>query len=110
MTAKGHPRSISTPAVEHGNLMLAETALGMGFVPLGEALALTVLAVEEAPGSAEPLHGCGLLHRPFLVVRARRALARPTAAVHGGFRVVGCAYASALTARASRHSVGSGPA
>jgi hypothetical protein len=51
LTAQGHPRAIFQRAIDHGNLMGAEMAArAMGRVSLQESLALTVLAVEKAPG------------------------------------------------------------
>ena len=51
MTAQGHPRAIFNRAIENGNVLAAEmTARELGRITLEEALALTVLVVEKAPG------------------------------------------------------------
>jgi hypothetical protein len=51
VTSQGHARSTFKRAIERGNLPVAEvTAREMGHVWLADALALTVLAVERAPG------------------------------------------------------------
>jgi hypothetical protein len=50
LTAQGHPRSIFQRAIEHGNLLAAETtARELGRITLAESLALTALAVQKAP-------------------------------------------------------------
>jgi hypothetical protein len=51
VTSQGSPRSTFKRAIERGNLAVAEvTAREMGHIWLTDALALTVLAVETAPG------------------------------------------------------------
>jgi hypothetical protein len=51
MTAQGSSRSVFKRAIERGNLPIAEmTAREMGHIWLADALSLTVLAIEKAPG------------------------------------------------------------
>jgi hypothetical protein len=53
VTASGHPRSIFKRAIERRNLAVAETVVReLGVVTLSEALDLTALVVERAPGRA----------------------------------------------------------
>jgi hypothetical protein len=50
ITAQGHPRAIFSRAIEHGNLMVAETtAREIGRVSLVESLALTALIAQKDP-------------------------------------------------------------
>ena len=51
MTAQGSSRSVFKRAIERGNFAIAEmTVREMGHIWLSDALALTVLAIEKAPG------------------------------------------------------------
>jgi hypothetical protein len=51
VTAQGSSRSVFKRAIERGNLPMAEMAVReMGHVWLSDALKLTVLAIEKAPG------------------------------------------------------------
>jgi hypothetical protein len=51
VTAQGSPRTVFRRAIERGNLLMAEMAAReMGHIWLADALKLTVLAIEKAPG------------------------------------------------------------
>jgi hypothetical protein len=49
VTAQGHPRAIFSRAIEHGNLIAAESvARELGRITLDESLALTALVAKKA--------------------------------------------------------------
>jgi hypothetical protein len=63
VTAQGHPRTIFRRAIEHGNLLIAETTVReLGVVSLSEALELTALVAQNDRARGER-YAARWLHR-----------------------------------------------